>query len=54
VVDNTESNPYETNDWRRRNAEAMKEFNDSVAKDRRVEVVVLPLFDGLGLVRLKD
>ena len=54
VVDNTESNPYQADDWRRRNGEAMKEFNDHVAKDPRVEVVVLPLFDGLGLIRLKD
>jgi predicted O-methyltransferase YrrM len=35
-------------------ADAMKEFNDYVANEPRVEVVVLPLFDGLGLIRLKD
>lgn len=54
MVDDTESNPYHANDWRKGNTDAMKEFNDHVAKDPRVEVVVLPLFDGLGLIRLKD
>jgi predicted O-methyltransferase YrrM len=55
VVDNTEANPY-TKDpyYRGRNGDAMREFNAHVAKDPRVEVVVLPLFDGLGLIRLKD
>jgi predicted O-methyltransferase YrrM len=55
VVDNSKANPY-TKDahFRGRNGEAMREFNAHVAKDPRVEVVVPPLFDGLGLIRLKD
>jgi caffeoyl-CoA O-methyltransferase len=33
------------------NATALREFNDKVAADRRVEVVVLPAFDGLTIAR---
>jgi predicted O-methyltransferase YrrM len=54
VVDSTEANPYKKDEKFRRNGEAMRELNAHVAKDPRVEVVVLPLFDGLGLIRLKD
>lgn len=54
VVDDSETNPHDDHQWRRRNGAAMKEFNAYVAKDPRVEIVVLPLFDGLGLIRLKD
>lgn len=54
VVDRSDKNPYGPEDRRYPNADAMKEFNDYVANEPRVEVVVLPLFDGLGLIRLKD
>jgi predicted O-methyltransferase YrrM len=54
VVDRSDANPYHTEDWRHVNANAMQEFNDYVASEKRVEVVMLPLFDGLGLIRLKD
>jgi caffeoyl-CoA O-methyltransferase len=33
------------------NLAALREFNDAVAADRRVEVVVLPAFDGLTIAR---
>jgi caffeoyl-CoA O-methyltransferase len=33
------------------NTTALREFNDTVAADRRVEVVVLPAFDGLTIAR---
>jgi caffeoyl-CoA O-methyltransferase len=33
------------------NRAALREFNDMVAADRRVEVVVLPAFDGLTIAR---
>jgi predicted O-methyltransferase YrrM len=32
----------------------VKAFNDLVAKDERVEKVILPLRDGLTLIRVKD
>jgi hypothetical protein len=54
VVDDSEANPYHKQDFRLVNAKAMKDFNEYVASEPRVEVVVLPLFDGLGLIRLKD
>ena len=54
MVDSTEANPYSHQAWRHKMADAMREFNDYVANEPRVEVVVLPLFDGLGLIRLKD
>jgi predicted O-methyltransferase YrrM len=55
VADSTENNPYAAQlEGRGENAMAMMEFNDYVANDPRVEVVVLPLFDGLGMIRLKD
>lgn len=54
VVERGEKNPYSVQEGRYKMADAMKEFNDYVANEPRVEVVVLPLFDGLGLIRLKD
>lgn len=54
MVDSTDANPYSQQVWRHRMADAMREFNDYVANEPRVEVIVLPLFDGLGLIRLKD
>lgn len=53
-MDDTEANPYTEESWRHTAAKSMREFNDYVANEPRVEVVVLPLFDGLGLIRLKD
>ena len=54
MVDRTDANPYNDQAWRQKMADAMREFNDYVANEPRVEVVVLPLFAGLGLIRLKD
>jgi len=54
VVDNTKKNPYHKEAWRHPIADAMRDFNDYVKNEPRLETVVLPLFDGLGLMRLKD
>jgi len=54
VVDDSDRNPYSDEAWRQTAAKSMKEFNDYVANEPRLEVVVLPLFDGIGLIRLKD
>jgi predicted O-methyltransferase YrrM len=32
----------------------MHRFNEHVSKDPRVEVVILPIFDGLSFIRRKD
>ncbi|KAH7308023.1 family 3 O-methyltransferase [Stachybotrys elegans] len=60
VADDSEDNPwaggpgqaseYETN----RDLEAIREFNDAVVRSARLECVLLPLFDGVGLARLLD
>jgi len=54
VAENSSSNPYSDDQWQQKMALAMKEFNEYVATEPRVEVVVLPLFDGLGLIKLKS
>jgi predicted O-methyltransferase YrrM len=55
VVDRSDENPYHVQGGTRLEmADAMKEFNDYVANEPRIEVVLLPLFDGLSLIRLKD
>jgi predicted O-methyltransferase YrrM len=54
VVDRSDANPYHVQGSSRLvMADAMKEFNDYVANEPRIEVVLLPLFDGLSLIRLK-
>ena len=47
-------NPYSTPRRLENSTRAMQEFNDYVAKHPKLEVVVLPLFDGIGLIHLKD
>jgi predicted O-methyltransferase YrrM len=54
VVDDTDKNPYNNENWRKGMAVAMRDFNEYVKNEPRLETVVLPLFDGLGLMRLKD
>jgi predicted O-methyltransferase YrrM len=54
VVDDSDKNPYSDEAWRQTAAKSMREFNDYVANEPRLEVVVLPLFDGIGLIRLKE
>ncbi len=40
-------------DKRDDHTEALRRFNDTVASDDRVEVVILPLRDGLSIIRVK-
>ena len=35
-------------------AELLDEFNKAIRADERVECVVMPVFDGLNLIRLKE
>ena len=37
-----------------RNIEALRQFNDDVARETRLESVMLPLWDGVSLIRLLD
>lgn len=53
AVDNTllQGQPYLPSDQRSPQAEAIAQFNQAVAEDSRVEQVLLPLRDGLTLIR---
>ncbi|MEO0935867.1 MAG: SAM-dependent methyltransferase, partial [Cyanobacteria bacterium J06641_2] len=52
-VDNTllQGQPYLTEAERTANGQAIAEFNRTVAADKRVEQVLLPLRDGLTIIR---
>lgn len=54
-VDNTllQGQPYLPPHKRTPNGEAIAQFNDFVANDPRVEQIILPLRDGLTIIRLK-
>jgi predicted O-methyltransferase YrrM len=59
VADDSEANPHRAHHNPREfdkggNLEKVKEFNDLVHRDERLEAVVLPLWDGLVLARLVD
>lgn len=55
LVDNTllQGQPYLAEEERTANGEGVANFNDVVAKDSRVEQVILPLRDGLTIIRRK-
>ncbi len=55
-VDNTllQGQPYLSSEHRSTNGEAIAEFNRVVAEDPRVEQVILPLRDGLTIIRRID
>ena len=54
-VDKTllQGQPYLPSDQRSANGEAIAQFNQFVAEDPRVEQVILPLRDGLTIIRRK-
>ena len=56
LVDNTllQGQPYLTLEERSANGEGIARFNRVVAKDSRVEQVILPLRDGLTIIRRKE
>ncbi|MCG7634519.1 class I SAM-dependent methyltransferase [Gordonia McavH-238-E] len=53
AVDNTllQGDPYADRDYRTANGDAVDEFNTFVTEDPRVEQVLLPLRDGVTLIR---
>lgn len=61
VADASERNPHYVTDVDRNGEEAtnafvrpLHEFNDKLVAEPRLEAFLMPLFDGLGLARLKD
>lgn len=61
VADATDANPHYGAEVERVGAEQAKafvrplrEFNDKLAAEPRLEAFLMPLFDGLGLARLRD
>lgn len=61
VADATPSNPHHARDVELHGADGsealarpLRVFNDKVAAEPRLEVFLMPLFDGLTLARLKD
>jgi len=52
VADDSAANPLHTNADQMEKAGHLREFNDAVVKDERVEGVVLPIFDGVNMVRV--
>jgi len=54
AIGDPSKNPYSTPGRLQSSTQAMKEFNAYVVQHPKLETVVLPLFDGIGLIRLKD
>ncbi|KAJ4396649.1 hypothetical protein N0V93_000870 [Gnomoniopsis smithogilvyi] len=61
VADASKSNPHFMADLERHGEEASRDFvkalhvfNDALAREERLETFLMPLFDGLGMARLKD
>lgn len=61
VADATDTNPHYKKEVELHGEEqshdfvkALHEFNDKLATEPRLETFLMPLFDGLGLARLKD
>lgn len=61
VADPSESNPHYVRDVQKHGeeqsrifAKGLHEFNDKLAAESRLEAFLMPLFDGLGMARLRD
>ncbi|KAK6339342.1 hypothetical protein TWF718_008762 [Orbilia javanica] len=52
VVDASEANPHSSDKNACSRVPHLQEFNDLMATDKRVETFLLPVFDGLSLVRV--
>ncbi|KAF3935257.1 hypothetical protein ABW19_dt0203475 [Dactylella cylindrospora] len=52
VADDSERNPERKDEMALTRVPYLREFNDLVASDPRVEAMILPVFDGLALVRV--
>ncbi|KAI9649238.1 hypothetical protein NHQ30_001806 [Ciborinia camelliae] len=58
VADSSVSNPWALKNgektWKEGELDALREFNDLMVGEERLETFLLPLFDGIGMGRLKD
>lgn len=61
VADASDANPWSLSSkqageraWRQEDIDALDRFNKELVGNERLETFLLPLFDGLGLGRLKD
>lgn len=61
VADSSPTNPWyvklgnnEEDRWKENDLEALRRFNDMMKEEMRLETFLLPLFDGLGMGRLRD
>lgn len=57
VADSSEKNPNRTithSSWREQDMDALRHFNDDISKNIRLETFLMPLFDGLGMARMRD
>lgn len=58
VADSSDANPWskemKEKTWRDGDMNALRVFNDMMVEEPRLETFLLPLFDGLGMARLKD
>lgn len=63
VADDSDDNPWATREQKKRNKseyetvrdlECLREFNAAVMGSERLESLLLPLYDGMGLARLVD
>ncbi|PQE28483.1 O-methyltransferase family 3 protein [Rutstroemia sp. NJR-2017a BBW] len=58
VADSSAANPWAKrtaeSTWKEGDLNALKEFNDAFVGEKRIESFMLPLWDGVGLGRLRD
>lgn len=58
VADSSDANPWskqlKEQTWREGDMAALKKFNDMMVEDPRLETFLMPMFDGLGMARLKE
>ncbi|PQE07400.1 O-methyltransferase family 3 protein [Rutstroemia sp. NJR-2017a WRK4] len=58
VADSSAANPWSMRNgeatWKEGDLNALKEFNDAFVGEKRIESFMLPLWDGVGLGRLRD
>jgi predicted O-methyltransferase YrrM len=58
IADSSDSNPwaakFDEKTWKSGDMEALREFNKQLAAEERLDTFLMPMFDGLGMARLKD
>ncbi len=61
IADASEANPWSSvikqqgeKTWAEGDMKALHQFNEMMAKEDRLETFLLPMFDGLGMARMKN